>query len=66
MALAFITKEVSFISGAIIGAFLAVLAAVPARGEEATSRKRAAADLALLMLLLVLPFASGAVLLAFG
>ncbi|MCC7242874.1 MAG: TIGR03663 family protein [Acidobacteria bacterium] len=65
MGLAFITKEVSFITGAVIGAFFAAVAVMPARGD-ATSRKRAAADLALLMLALVLPFASGAVFLAFG
>ena len=66
MGLAFITKEVSFISGAIIGAFFVVVAALPARGEEATSRKRAATDLALLMFLLVVPFASGAIFVGLG
>ncbi|MEZ5289725.1 MAG: TIGR03663 family protein [Vicinamibacterales bacterium] len=66
MGLAFITKEVSFITGAIVGSFFLGLAAWPARDEVAAGRRRGAADLAVLMLALVLPFASGAAFLALG
>ncbi|MGE0812982.1 MAG: flippase activity-associated protein Agl23 [Vicinamibacterales bacterium] len=66
MGLAFITKEVSFITGAILGGFAAGVAALPARDAAAADRRRAAADLAVLMLSLVLPFASGAAFLALG
>lgn len=65
MGLSFITKEVSFITGAVIGSFVAVLAVRPGREGHAPLRAPAA-DLAILMLALVLPFASGAVFLAFG
>lgn len=65
MGLSFITKEVSFITGAVIGSFFVLLAAWP--GREGDTRRRApATDLAILMLALVLPFASGAAYLAFG
>ncbi|MEZ5289092.1 MAG: TIGR03663 family protein [Vicinamibacterales bacterium] len=60
MALAVVTKEVSFITGAILGSFVVGTALVPVRDTEAARRRVAAVDLAVLMLLLVLPFASGA------
>ncbi|MEZ5419237.1 MAG: TIGR03663 family protein [Vicinamibacterales bacterium] len=66
MALGFITKEVSFISGAVIGSFIAGVAVMPTRGDEAAVRARAAMDLAILMLALVVPFASGPAFLAAG
>jgi uncharacterized protein (TIGR03663 family) len=59
MGLAFITKEVSFIFGAIVGGYFLIRALVPGRGEEGVRRKRAAGDLAVIMLALVLPFVSG-------
>lgn len=60
MALSFAAKEVSFIFGAIGGSFFVLLAIVDARAEgERSRRARAAGDLAILMLSLVLPFASG-------
>ncbi|HVS10880.1 MAG TPA: flippase activity-associated protein Agl23, partial [Planctomycetota bacterium] len=64
MALAFAAKEVSFIFGAILGAWLLVEAFASRRADPA--RAAAAGDLAVLMLGLVLPFASGAGYLAFG
>ncbi|HVR28070.1 MAG TPA: flippase activity-associated protein Agl23, partial [Thermoanaerobaculia bacterium] len=64
MALAFAAKEVSFIFGAIFGAWLLIEALAARRADPA--RAAAAGDLAVLMLGLVLPFASGAGYLAFG
>ena len=64
MALAFAAKEVSFIFGAIFGVWLVMEAFASRRADPA--RAGAAGDLAVTMLALVLPFASGASYLAFG
>ena len=58
MALAFITKEVSFILGATIGSFF-VLLAFQRRRSDTGERSRSAGDVAVLLLTLVLPFAAG-------
>jgi uncharacterized protein (TIGR03663 family) len=57
MALAFATKEVSFILGAVIGSFFVVVAFRPGSGGKV--RRDAAGDLVVLMLTLVVPFAAG-------
>ena len=59
MGVSFITKEVSFIFGGIVGAFFVGATLWARRGGRWTSEARAAGDLAVLMLSLVLPFASG-------
>ncbi len=64
MALSFACKEVSFITGAVIGSFVALLALTARRRRPA--RAEAALDLAVLMLALVLPFAAGALFPLFG
>lgn len=58
MALAFITKENSFIFGALIGAFFALGAVLPAGGPGLGALRTASGDLAVVMLTLVLPFAA--------
>ncbi|MBP7777958.1 MAG: TIGR03663 family protein [Acidobacteria bacterium] len=60
MALSFAAKEVSFITGVVIGSF-AMLVALRGRGGSEPARAAAAFDLAVLMLALVVPFASGPV-----
>jgi uncharacterized protein (TIGR03663 family) len=65
MAASFLSKEVSFIFGAIIGSFCAALWLRPRGRRAASPRASAAGDLAVLMLTLALPFA-GAVGLALG
>jgi uncharacterized protein (TIGR03663 family) len=57
MALAFSTKEVSFIFGAVIGSFFVAVSFLPGSGGKL--RRDAAGDLVVLMLTLVLPFAAG-------
>ncbi len=64
MVLAFLAKEVAFIFGAIMGAWLVIELLVNRRSDPA--RAAAAGDLAVLMLALVLPFSSGAAYLALG
>lgn len=60
MALAFITKENSFLFGAIAGSFFALRAVLPAGERDGGREVRAASgDLAVVMLTLVLPFAAG-------
>jgi hypothetical protein len=59
MALSFVTKEVSFISGAIVGLYSLALALWPSGSRHSKGRRRSAGDLSILMLTLVLPFTSG-------
>jgi uncharacterized protein (TIGR03663 family) len=59
MAFAFIAKENSFMLGAAIGSFFAARALVRSDRPSDRAVRGAAADLAVLMLTLVLPFASG-------
>jgi uncharacterized protein (TIGR03663 family) len=58
MALAFLSKETSFMFGVIIGAFAVVLR-FSGFGSIDASRRQAAGDLAVLMFTLALPFISG-------
>ncbi len=64
MALSFACKEVSFITGAVIGSFVVLL--VLGGRRRTPARAEAALDLAVLMLTLVLPFAAGALFPLFG
>jgi uncharacterized protein (TIGR03663 family) len=66
MALGFLTKEVSFIFGAIIGTFFASLCAIRAPQEDSRGLARGAGDLAVLMLSLALPFTAAVGHLAVG
>jgi len=58
MALSFAAKETAFITGLSLGSFLALLALARARRGRQAWRESAAAEAALSMLLLVLPFAA--------
>lgn len=66
MALSFITKESSFIFGAIIGSFFVMSAIALRTAPEGGAPGRACGELAVLMLTLVLPFAAGPLYIALG
>jgi uncharacterized protein (TIGR03663 family) len=66
MALSFITKESSFIFGAIIGSFFVMSAVVLRKTGNGDASAAACGDVAVVMLTLVLPFAAGPLYIALG